>query len=253
MFITSRITLHGTWYLRGTFPADPLTSTQLPDARGIKPFQRRFRFISTGYSVKPVMPSTPSASRRPYRSHKTPACDRCRRFKRRCTGGGPSEPCVLCKLQNVPCQPSDIAKAHTPSRRSTRADYTLPRRNQVQEQTDPRNPSHPSPVPPHVRNGLGDSESNDHNAIHLGDAKAESSIVVSPVLTEDIQALERYFSSGSPAGDSAPTADGLDKSLVYMKVPRRREGLAMAKNPGKFQKEVLWQILRPFAKELVKL
>jgi hypothetical protein len=38
-----------------------------------------------------------------------------------------------------------------------------------------------------------------------------------------------------------------------MRVPRRREGLAMAKNPGKYQKEVLWQILRPFAKELVKL
>lgn len=199
------------------------------------------------------MPSAPPASRRPYRSHKTPACDRCRRFKRRCTGGGPDDPCVLCQLQNVPCQPSDITKAHTPSRRSTRVGYTLPRRNQVQEKPDTNNPAHESPIRPNVRNGLGESESNDHNAIHLGNSRAESSIVVSPVLTEDIQALERYFSSGAPTGDPAPAADGLERSLVYMRVPRRREGLAMAKNPGKYQKEVLWQILRPFAKELVKL
>lgn len=198
------------------------------------------------------MPSAPPAIRRPYRSRKSPACDRCRRFKRRCTGGGPGDPCVLCKLQNVPCQPSDIAKAHTP-RRSIRASYTLPRRNQVQEGPDTSNPAHESPIRSTVRNGLGESESNDHNAIHLGDARAESSIVVSPVLTEDIQALERYFSSGAPSSDPSATSDGLEKSLVYMRVPRRREGLAMAKNPGKFQKEVLWQILRPFARELVRL
>ncbi|KAF3393794.1 hypothetical protein F1880_004779 [Penicillium rolfsii] len=196
------------------------------------------------------MPSTQSASRRPYRSHKTPACDRCRRFKRRCTGGGPGDPCVLCKLQNVPCQPSSIAKSHTPSSRSPKVDYALPRLNQ---RSDTTNSVHASPHRPNVRSGLGDSESHDHNAIHLDDARAESSIVVSPVLTEDIQALERYFSSGALTGDPAPAADGLEKSLVYMRVPRRREGLAMAKNPGKIQKEIIWQIFRPFARELVKL
>lgn len=202
----------------------------------------------------PPAPTVPPATRRPYRSHKTPACDRCRRFKRRCTGGGPGDPCVLCQLQDVPCLPSasGITRGHT-LRRSIRAGYTLPRRNQVQDKPDTGHSVHESPIGPNVRNHLGESESNDHNPIHLGDARAESSIVVSPAITEDIQALERYFSSGAPAGDSSVAADGVEKSLVYMRVPRRREGLAMAKNPGKFQQEVLWQILRPFAKELVRL
>lgn len=192
-------------------------------------------------------------SRRPYRSHKTPACDRCRRFKRRCTGGGPGDPCVLCKLQDTPCLPPDKARATALSHHISKHE-TFKRGKASAQQGDFTEPAQGRLAPPCSTNhNFGDPEPDIRNAMDIGDARDESSIVISPVLTEDIRTLERYFSVGVTRSDHPRAADDSEKSLVYMKVPRRREGLTIAKHPGKFQKEVLWQIMRPYARELIRL
>lgn len=73
------------------------------------------------------------------------------------------------------------------------------------------------------------------------------------MLTEDIQTLERYFSSGSVASDWAEGRNNAESALIYTKVPRRREGLEIARQPGKFQGQVMWHIMKPFAAELIRM
>ncbi|KAL5338760.1 hypothetical protein BJX70DRAFT_408543 [Aspergillus crustosus] len=168
--------------------------------------------------------------RRPYRSHKIPACDRCRRFKRRCTGGAPDRPCVLCNLQEVPCeytsgplQKSQGASARTAGRSTS--------------QRAPLQSSAPNPLP-RPSSVDGDIEQDEvgpdyHGGPNQNRSKPELSMVASPVISEDIRILERYMSSQA--------------------TPRQRPGLAMAENPGRQQKEILMQILKPYADELLDL
>ncbi|KZZ91452.1 Transcription factor [Moelleriella libera RCEF 2490] len=73
------------------------------------------------------------------------------------------------------------------------------------------------------------------------------------MLTEDIQTLERYFSTGSVASDWAEGRNNAESALIYTKVPRRREGLEIARQPGKFQCQVMWHIMKPFAAELIRI
>ena len=199
--------------------------------------------------------------RRPYRSHKVPACDRCRRFKRRCTGGTPDRPCVLCNLQDVPCLISASPKAQTGPRRSTKREL---RRPQPKPATSHANETHSvgnsgnaaaSPTEDLGQESIGTDY---HGSPGQDRSKIELSMVASPVISEDIQILERYMSSRASSSMPASVEGTLSHAgaanpMVYMKVPRRREGLAMSENPGKQQKEILRQILQPYADELVRL
>ncbi|KAL3474945.1 hypothetical protein BJX99DRAFT_247867 [Aspergillus californicus] len=185
--------------------------------------------------------------RRPYRSHKFPACDRCRRFKRRCTGGAPDRPCVLCNLQEVPCEYTS-----NPRQKSQSASDHIARRTTSQRVGR----QSPAPNPPRSPTADGEARqdqvgSDYHGGPNQDHSHPELSMVASPVISEDIRILERYMSSQatSRAVGSAPS----NNLMVYMRVPRRREGLAMAENPGKHQKEILMQILRPHADELFDL
>ncbi|THC88508.1 hypothetical protein EYZ11_012042 [Aspergillus tanneri] len=186
--------------------------------------------------------------RRPYRSHKVPACDRCRRFKRRCTGGTPDQPCVLCNLQDVPCLISASPKTRGGTRRSAKPN---------QERAQPR--TVPSPVvdvhhaalsPVEGEVALDHIGTNYHGSAgeDQSKSKVELSMVASPVISEDIQILERYMSSKA---SSMPSVAGTP--MVYMKVRGWSEGLAISENPGKRQKETLRQILNPYADELIRL
>ncbi|KAH8427449.1 Zn(II)2Cys6 transcription factor domain-containing protein [Aspergillus melleus] len=194
--------------------------------------------------------------RRPYRSHKVPACDRCRRFKRRCTGGSPDRPCVLCHLQEVPCLISASPKAQAGVRRSSRREQRRVLPKQTPSNVNVTVHATPSQADPDV--GQDERIGTDYHGSPTQDrSKIELSMVASPVISEDIQILERYMSS--KASSSMPVS--VDGSLshaganpmVYLRVPRRREGLAMSENPGKQQKEILRQILKPYADELVRL
>ncbi|QMW30216.1 hypothetical protein G4B84_005551 [Aspergillus flavus NRRL3357] len=75
----------------------------------------------------------------------------------------------------------------------------------------------------------------------------------SPVISEDIQILERYMSSKSSSLSTGERSGSSDTPMVYLRAPRRREGLSMAANPGKRQKEIVMQVLQPYTDELVRL
>ncbi|KAJ0422882.1 fungal-specific transcription factor domain-containing protein [Aspergillus carlsbadensis] len=181
--------------------------------------------------------------RRPYRSHKVPACDRCRRFKRRCTGGAPDRPCVLCNLSEVSCEytPSSLQKSQSASSHSARRIASQRTARHI-----PVSNVEPQPLATDGRDLVG---SDYHGGPNQARSRPELSMVANPVISEDIRILERYMSSTSRIGGGA-----LDNNpMVYMKISRRREGLAMTENPGKQQKETLMQVLRSSANELIDL
>ncbi|SMR56712.1 unnamed protein product [Zymoseptoria tritici ST99CH_1E4] len=77
-------------------------------------------------------------------------------------------------------------------------------------------------------------------------------------MAEDIQILEHYLTSTGAVGANTvkpysviPSAPG--KPIVYLRVPRRREGLGSEMRPGSKQKEIMEQVLGTFKEDVVKL
>lgn len=86
----------------------------------------------------------------------------------------------------------------------------------------------------------------------------DSSLIVGPVVAEDIQILEQYLTSNDnsqtdPAGRSHSTRIASGNPLLYLSVPRRRAGLRLSKNPGAAQMDIMEQILGPFRDELIEM
>lgn len=180
---------------------------------------------------------------RPYRSHKVPACDRCRKRKVRCTIDIPNQPCLLCRLQNVTCEKQeDVAEdsiARAPKRRRT---VVAPNRN-------PRTADAPNPFavqrPSGSRSALGPAEDDERGAM-----------IVGPAAAEDMQIIEEYMTS-----KRSPQLQRQDRSynilsndparpILYQSVPARRKGWK-GPLPGSSQREILEQILGPLAQPLI--
>ncbi|EGP85465.1 uncharacterized protein MYCGRDRAFT_61319 [Zymoseptoria tritici IPO323] len=77
-------------------------------------------------------------------------------------------------------------------------------------------------------------------------------------MAEDIQILEHYLTSTGAVGATTgkpysviPSAPG--KPIVYLRVPRRREGLGSEMRPGSKQREIMEQVLGTFKEDVVKL
>lgn len=87
----------------------------------------------------------------------------------------------------------------------------------------------------------------------------DSSMIVGPVVAEDIRILEPYLTNenprhhGGPPGRLSTTSKAPGNPILYLSVPRRRDGLKLAKDPGASQREIMVQILHPFCEELVNL
>ncbi|KAF2129565.1 hypothetical protein P153DRAFT_340543 [Dothidotthia symphoricarpi CBS 119687] len=82
--------------------------------------------------------------------------------------------------------------------------------------------------------------------------------MMNPHMAEDITVLEQYLSSQAIEGNAAAKLYNTVSSvpgqnpIVYLTVPRRRKGLASAVDPGRVQREIIEQILSPFAAEVRK-
>lgn len=205
--------------------------------------------------------SVPSA--RPYRSHKLRACDYCRKRKARCSVEALGQACLLCRANGRECEYSDTRS--TPAARATprpsilgpnpqspRARQSLKRSHALLEEniTDP--PLYPQQVArTHVLRGDGANDDSETNS--------QSAHIVGPAITSDAHVLEQYMSPNSPAG-TQPTQNPYSvysadphKPVLYRKVPRRRAGLEIAKEPGVKQQAILEQILAPNAERLLHL
>ncbi|KAE9972090.1 hypothetical protein BLS_004181 [Venturia inaequalis] len=92
----------------------------------------------------------------------------------------------------------------------------------------------------------------------IGTSPTECSIIMNPTMAEDVQVLENYLTSKSlrTSSTSRPytvVSQGKDDPVVYVTVPRRRQGLRTATDPGRTQREILEQILGPLKTEVIKL
>jgi len=84
-----------------------------------------------------------------------------------------------------------------------------------------------------------------------------STMIVGPTAAEDVQAIEQYVSSKSSEDigrSSRPysiISNDTSKPVLYLSVPRYRKGLKGNISPGKSQREIMEQILGPFAPTLI--
>jgi hypothetical protein len=195
---------------------------------------------------------------RPYRSHKVPACARCRSRKARCTIDFPGQPCLLCRLQNGICERAEKGQGRTKPPEGP--EEPKPKRARVY-QTSNWVPNSPS--------SRRSREKNTHSVTNIsavatastgGDIPDKgSTMIVGPTAAEDVQAIEQYVSSKSSEDigrSSRPyniISNDTSKPVLYLSVPRYRKGLKGNISPGKAQREIMEQILGPFAPTLISM
>ncbi|TEY86444.1 hypothetical protein BOTCAL_0008g00180 [Botryotinia calthae] len=203
---------------------------------------------------------------RPYRSHKIPACDRCRKRKLRCEADLTNGPCRICREQGADCvrpEASRTNKRTTPNTTST-SNVEIP---SVRSLKRPRtlDPS-PSTSPIHENSFREDStveqsglQSPDYSRQERPNANDKSSMIIGPIIAEDVQLLEQYMESQARPERSRrgrlydTVSDNPKDPVIYLSVSRRREGLSSSERAGEKQKEILEQILGPNVREVVNL
>ncbi|RDW68323.1 hypothetical protein BP5796_08980 [Coleophoma crateriformis] len=204
----------------------------------------------------------PIPSARPYRSHKLRACDYCRKRKARCSVEVLGQACLLCRANGRQCEYSDarITPARAGSRpsdldshpQSPSAGQSLKRSHAVLEDNITDSPLYTQHVA--RKQALRRDGIDDDNGI-----TTQSAHIVGPAITSDAHVLEQYMSPNSPEGNE-PTQNPYrvysadpHKPVLYRRVPRRRAGLEVAKEPGVKQQVVLEQVLAPNARRLLHL
>ncbi|OJD35573.1 c6 transcription factor [Diplodia corticola] len=206
---------------------------------------------------------------RPYRSHRVPACDRCRRRKIRCNITATGQPCELCAEKGLSClftgtrtsnarPPAAHPGRPSPARAGRRSRLENARPSSVSRaRASDSAVSEGSPTAPrHLRDTSAPSTRNGDRAVS-GPA-GEASIVIGPLVAEDVQILQRYLTAEPRTGlhSSQPysvVSNAPGDPMIYLALPRHREGLKLAKDSGRSQREILDQILGPKKQEVVQL
>lgn len=231
---------------------------------------------------EPSSPSAPSRSR-PYRSHKIPACGRCRKRKLRCSVDIPGQPCELCHAATAVCIQLRTTEKVSGSRRNSpeaRHDdaLDLPSQQHVGKSTKRHRPELSEDVsgqslasgahghlpqvvvsPIHHRHDLASSRTSVTTPRAQDESGSKSAMIVGPVMAEDVQMIENYMSShGRPQHSPGEShyntiSDNPQDPVLYLTIPRRRQGVAMRHRPGEKQREIFEQILGPFVDEVVAL
>lgn len=229
------------------------------------------------------------AAARAYRSHSQPACLACRRRKSRCVIDGDTDNrCSLCIIHETECvfpskkvETADAedqsnavpksAREQRPSRKRKRHDEasaaTLPGRSSSASQEILNHETHrqsgqaqnPFAQPVGVAKSFEDSPA----ALRLlGETDHESSHIVGPLLANDAEVLQNYFSvlpqSNNPGQTVRPTpysmfSKGPGGPVLYMTVQRQPAGLVKGNSPGFDQYRVIEKLVEPFAEDLLNL
>ncbi|KAJ6259060.1 hypothetical protein Dda_5957 [Drechslerella dactyloides] len=185
---------------------------------------------------------------RPYRSHKVPACTRCRQRKIRCKIDLPSQPCLFCRERGVACliptSPPDDAAAVSHASASA---HPAKRRRYDIDPIPNRQPVTAIPI---------DASSGGNNVTGI----SKSAIIVGPAVAEDVEIVQRHMSNASQShfarpqsGNYATEDPGGTSSVVYVTVPKYRRGVRPKADTGDKQREIIEQIFGPFKKEAIRL
>ncbi|KAI9729355.1 MAG: hypothetical protein M1834_006878 [Cirrosporium novae-zelandiae] len=208
--------------------------------------------------------SSPSATARPYRSHRIPACDFCRHRKSRCTQDAAHGSCMLCMLHGVECSRDGVQRSRTnPPASSPRG--RAPRQPKRQRTASP-NRRDVAPIidisSPHSGLEVVRQASIQSGSAHSGpESQAlppQSAHIIGPAIARDVQVLERYMSPKYNLAEShvRPNpynvySDDPTDPVVYMKVPRQRVVLPSGNGSPAFkQLEILDKVFEPHSEEL---
>ncbi|KAF2659502.1 C6 transcription factor-like protein [Lophiostoma macrostomum CBS 122681] len=179
---------------------------------------------------------------RPYRSHRVPACTRCRSRKIRCHIDIPGEPCLSCRERRLKCQYIDNQKSGT---------------SPTDEEGEQRSQKRPRLGNNDTGEDIGRSVS--APTLHKAGTNPSASILLAPHVAEDIDFLRRHISQhqapedASPSGDYQTLTRDNRNPIVYLSVPRYRSGLQPLFGAGKEQLEIIEQIIGPFKEEVIEL
>jgi len=182
---------------------------------------------------------------RPYRSHRVPACIRCRSRKIRCYIDIPGEPCLSCRERRLKCQYVHRSTDASPEETSSGA-RSPSKRRRLSKPGD----------------GLEDDDRPDrpHSApiLHKPSSHPSASIILAPHIAEDVDILQRHMSQHHSVGAHGPDQYQLlshdaDNPVVYLTVPRFRTGLAPELGAGKQELDIIRQLMGPFKREIIDL
>jgi hypothetical protein len=187
---------------------------------------------------------------RPYRSHKLPACERCRRRKVRCTMDVPGQGCLLCRLQSARCkkvdEPGGTGDSNIDGRppKRPRPDPQLP--SESQQITDPASPS------------ILFQPCGAHRTAP-GDDQERHATIVGPVAAEDIHIIEKYLISQRVPQASKKTSsynvvsNDPSRPVLYQSIPARTKSLNTEAPSGSSQRVIFEQILGPLTQPLISV
>ena len=196
-------------------------------------------FLDNGSHMDGIGPVVQSESR-PYRSHKLPACDFCRKRKVRCFLDRPDQACRLCRQREQSCVVSQ-------TKHKARIDETT-------------SIHHGRPVIPEGSLVIG-AESSDHaNGREQFTSPTESNtLIANPTLAEDVDVLERYLTSQPATQSRLPKLSSrvskvTDEPVIYLAAPRRRPNLSAARScHGKEQRDIMDQVLGTSREDVIEL
>ncbi|KAK6356455.1 hypothetical protein TWF718_000814 [Orbilia javanica] len=197
-----------------------------------------------------------SMEHRPYRSHKVPACARCRQRKIRCKVDLPNQPCLFCREKGVACQIPSLANSpddSSPSQHSTStttASTSASTSTSTTTNTQKRRRYDPESI----------SSAASSNLISIGQSSAgidgKSAIIVGPSVAEDVEIVQRHMSIVSQShrhNSTTYATEDSSGSVVYVTVPKYRRGVTPKLDTGDKQREIIEQIFGPFKKEAIRL
>ena len=214
-------------------------------------------------------------SSRPYRSHRYPACDICRRRKTRCIRNLDDQACHFCRQHDLSCEVGTSNNTNVPesgTRRTPRSKRT-PSSRQQQSVTQGAEAQEPpgfvfddtllnassgmsSPAQPEGT----DSSRNDDNGVR-GDAHTHSGHIIGPVAAPDVHVLEQYMSPSAamPISHARPNpytvySNDFRNPIVYLKIPRHRVPSSRGNGSAGFkQYESVEKMLEPHGADVVDL
>ncbi|KAL3462237.1 fungal-specific transcription factor domain-containing protein [Aspergillus heterothallicus] len=203
-------------------------------------------------------------SARPYRSHKIPACDFCRKRRSRCTQEIADQPCLLCRMHGASCSRATAASPSTVS-----VDPIAKRRRKSKDSNHNINTTInrdlPTPsvcLPPATPRPSRNSPPGDRQPptpeFTQNNVSSQSRHIVGPAMARDAQVLERCMSSiyTTAVSYARPNpysvySDDLRNPVVYMKVPRQRGAVPSGNGTAGFKQfEAMEKVVEPLGPEL---
>lgn len=195
---------------------------------------------------------------RPYRSHKFPACNFCRRRKSRCIQQSLDQPCTECIMHRVACSRTVSGEANNSTtvkqsrkrrRVSSRGPVSRHRQLSVSRDSTPAEASAGGQL-----NAQSPFASNDAS-------KTQSTHIVGPEMARDAHVLERFLSPAhNPASSRVRSnpyrvySNDPRDPVVYMKVPRHRNIVPSGNGTTGFRQfEAMDKIVEPLGPELFRM